>query len=175
MTTKRKTTADAATKAVGESIESAQGAVETAVKASQEAVTGNYEKAYAMMTDQFDVYGKKFFGGFEDVAQFNKDNLDAFVASSTAWGKGMETLSKSWMDFVKKAAETNVTATKSIMAAKSVREAVDLQSNFAKEAYETCVAEGNKLSEMGLNVANETSAPLAARFKSTVDQFGKAA
>ena len=175
MTTRRKTTGAKPAKAVEQTIETAQETVETAVKASQEAVSGNYEKAYSMMNDQFDVYGKKFFESFEDAAQFNKDNMDALVASSTAWGKGVETFSKNWFDFLKKTAEDNVSATKSIMAAKSVREAVDLQSNYAKSAYEAYVAEGNKLSELGINLANEAGAPIAARFKTTVEKFGKAA
>lgn len=175
MTTRRKTAPAKPTKAVEGAVEAAQETFETAAKASKEAATGNYEKAYAIMNDQFDVYGKKFAASFEDVAQMSKDNMDAFVASSTAWGKGVEALSKTWLDFVKKSTEDNMSAAKSIMAAKSVREAVDLQSTFAKTAYEAYIAEGNKLSEMGVNVANEAAAPLTAQFKATVSKFGKAA
>ena len=174
-TTKRGAAATKTPKAVEATLETVQDNIETAVEASKEAASGNYEKAYSMMNDRFDLFGKNLFANFENVAEFGKQNMEAVVASSTAWGKGVEGMSKAWMDFLRKSAEENVSATKSIMAAKSVKEAVDLQSSYAKSAYEACVAEGNSLSEMGVKLANDAAAPITERFNATVAKLNKAA
>lgn len=174
-TSKRKAPASQTPKAVADTMSTVQDNIQTAVEASKEAASGNYEKAYSMMNDRFEMYGKNLFPGFEDVAEFSKSNMEAFVAAGTTWGKGVETMSKTWMDFVKKTTEQNVSATKSIMSAKSVKEAVDLQSSYAKSAYEACVAEGNTLSEMGVKLANEAAAPITERVNATVAKFSKAA
>ena len=77
----------------------------------------------------------------------SKKNLEALVASATAAAKGVETVGARAIAFSKKSMEDQIAAAKALAAAKSIQEAVELQTGFAKTAFETYVAEMNKIAE----------------------------
>ena len=58
----------------------------------------------------------------------SKKNLEALVASMTAAAKGAETVGARAMAFSRKAVEEQVAAAKALTAAKSIQEAVELQT-----------------------------------------------
>src|SRR5258708_1578251 len=75
---------------------------------------------------------------------YSKKNLEALIASATATAKGVETVGARAMAFSKKSIEGQIAAAKALAAAKSIQEAVELQTGFAKSAFETYVAEVNE-------------------------------
>ena len=106
--------------------------------------------------EQFTTVGNKAFkdtveksmGAFNELNAHSKKNLEAVVASVTAATKGAETLGAQAIAFSKKAVEDQVAAAKSLAGAKSVQEVVELQTAFAKSAFETYMAEMNKMAEI---------------------------
>ena len=56
------------------------------------------------------------------------------------------------------------------MGAKSVKEAVDLQSDYARKRFDTIVAEGTRISEMAVEVNNQAFAPIQDQFTKTVEK-----
>jgi phasin family protein len=56
---------------------------------------------------------------------------------------------------------------------KSVKEAVDLQSSFAKTSIEKAVSETSKITDATVKLAEEAIAPLTARMSLAVEKFGK--
>ena len=101
----------------------------------------------------------------EQVAEMAKANVEAWVACGTAVTKGMEELTKAWFGFVNTLTEQSVAAAKASMTAKSFTEVLDVQSDYARNVYDAALAEGSKVSELSLKVANTASAPLNARVK----------
>ena len=101
----------------------------------------------------------------------SKQNLEAFVASATAATKGAETLGSQAIAFSKKTLEDNVAAAKSLTSARSVQEAVELQTTWAKSALETYLAELNKASETVAASVKESLTPLNARVTAAVEKF----
>ena len=101
----------------------------------------------------------------------SKQNLEAFVASATAATKGAETLGSQAIAFSKKTLEDNVAAAKSLTSARSVQEAVELQTSWAKSALETYLAELNKASETVAASVKESLTPLNARVTAAVEKF----
>ena len=55
-----------------------------------------------------------------------------------------------------------------MMTAKTMRDVIDLQTDFAKQRFDHLVAEGTKMSEMSVKVANEAMEPLQKQFDTTV-------
>ncbi len=79
---------------------------------------------------------------YDDVVAFNQTNFDAIVTSSTIFAKGFEQLTKQYVAFASESFEDAVEAGKKIVTAKTVNEAVDMQTKIAQNVWEKAVAEG---------------------------------
>lgn len=159
------------------------------------AIGEQFIKGTFAMTDQFKAFFDvksfdKYFGdaksqvekasaqtlkAYEDAAKFNKENLDAFVVASTTYAKGVESVSKSWAAFAQETFEASANVAKAILGAKTLKEAVDLQTDFAKTTFDKFVAEGTKVSEASIKVTNEALEPINARVNVAVEKILKPA
>ena len=171
--TTAKTKAAGAANVMEETLAATRTTVETAVKAGQDVVQKNLETAFSMTREQFEKAGGSMFKGFDDVAAFGKDNIDAVVTAGNIATRGWQDLGAAWFAFAKGTVDNNVATMQAMMAVKSPRELVDIQSTYAKSTFDSLVAESSKLSEMGVKVTNETMAPLSARVNATVEKFSK--
>ena len=70
---------------------------------------------------------------------------------------------------------STVATFKAISSAKSVAEAMDVQSKFATSVAGRALANSNKLVGASIKLTEQTLAPLTARVTSAVETFGKAA
>ncbi len=106
---------------------------------------------------------------YDDVVSFNQNNIEAFVASTTLFAKGFEQITKQYVAFASESFEDAVEAGKKIATAKTVNEAVDLQTKVAKNSWEKAVAEGQKISDISTGIFKEASAPISDRVQATVN------
>jgi len=103
------------------------------------------------------------FKGYEDFAAFGKANLEAFVQANTLFAKGIESLSKEVVSLAQSSLESSTAATKAMFAAKTLKDVVELQADFAKTSFEKLVANSTKLGEMTVKLATDSAAPIGAR------------
>jgi phasin family protein len=64
-------------------------------------------------------------------------------------------------------------AAKAFMGVRSLREAVDLQSEVSRTQFDRLMADSAKLTELSLKVANEAFQPIQARFNVAFEQVLK--
>ena len=107
--------------------------------------------------------------GYGQFVAFSKDMTEAWLKSAGIAGKGIETIHSEFHAYSRDAIEDGVTATKAVLASKNVQEAIEIQSDFAKAAFENYVQQMTKLSDIAMNVAKEASEPLQARTTAFVD------
>ena len=100
----------------------------------------------------------------------SKKNLEAVVASVTAATKGAETLGARAIAYSRKSMEDHVAAAKSLAGAKSLQEVVELQTAFAKSAFEGYVAEVNKMGETVAASVKESMSPINERVTALVER-----
>jgi len=136
--------------------ETAKNTVEQMTVATNVAFKDGVEKSMAAMTEM-NTHSKKY--------------LEAVVASATASAKGAEALSAQAMTFSKAMFESQVTAAKSMAAAKSMQEVVELQTAFAKSAMETYMSQFGKMSETMSASMKESMKPINERVAATVEKF----
>lgn len=155
-------------------MDSATKAAETIVAAGQDALrnfakvgTEGYENAFAGMRDKAEEMVK----GYDELATTGKENIEAWSAAGTAYGKGMEAISGEWMKFAKQMLDSNVQATKAILGAKSLNEVMDLQSDFARGSFDSVMAQSTKLGEMATKVAQDAVEPINTQFTATVEKW----
>ena len=138
-----------------------------------EAAQKHYERFLGATKEQVEKAGANALKTYEDFSKFSKENLDAYVAAGTTVAKGFETISKAWVAFTQETFEAGAQVAKALLSAKTLREAVDVQTDFAKTTFDKLVAEGTKVSEISVKVANEAVEPLNARFNAAVEKFLK--
>ena len=84
-------------------------------------------------------------------------------------GKGAETLHNEIYAYSKQSIEDSIAAAKALMASKSAHEAFELQTGFAKSAFEAYVSQLTKLSELMTATSKESLAPIQGRVQAWVD------
>ena len=101
----------------------------------------------------------------------SKSTFEAFVASATAAGKGAEVLGAQSVEYSKKSLDAHIAAARSLSGAKSIQEAVELQSAWAKSTLESYLAEVNRVSDTVTASVKETLTPLNARLTAAIETF----
>ncbi len=112
---------------------------------------------------------------FEQYTGAGRETFEAFVKASTLATEGYGAMGQEWIEFGRRAMEQNATAAKAMLSAKSLPDFLELQGDWAKNAFEGYVAKTTKLSEMALKTANEAAAPIQSHVDDLVATFAKPA
>jgi hypothetical protein len=99
---------------------------------------------------------------FEDLQQVGKDNVEVALKSFGALSKSAQAIAVEVADYQKKAFEDGTAALEKLFGVKSFDKAIEVQTEFAKTAYEGFVAKANKIGELYADLAKETYKPLEA-------------
>lgn len=98
--------------------------------------------------------------GFEEFQKIGKDNLDAAVKSYGEFNKSFQAIATEVTDYSKKAFEDGTATFEKLIGAKSVEQAVEIQTEYAKKAYEDYVSQASKIGEMYVDLAKEFYKPV---------------
>jgi hypothetical protein len=96
----------------------------------------------------------------EQFQKIGKDNFDAAVRSYGELNKGLQAISAKLVDYSKTWFEQTTKALEQLVGAKSLEQAFEIQSQYAKKAYDLHVAETSKLSEMYVALLRGTYQPI---------------
>lgn len=114
---------------------------------------------------------EKSLAALNDMNAHSKKNLEAVVASVTAATKGAEALGAQAMAFSKTSVENQVAAAKALAGAKSVQEAVELQTAWVKSSMEAYMAEFARWGETVSGSVKDSVKPLNERVTATVEKL----
>ena len=112
---------------------------------------------------------EKAMKGYDAVLGYGKDTAEAVMKSATVAGKGVETINSEIYSFSKSSIEDTVAATKAVLGSKSVHEAFEYQTDFAKSVFESYVAELSKISELATSATKDSFAPFKGRVQAWLD------
>jgi phasin family protein len=137
------------------------------LKQSAATATASIEKAQAQLKEGYERAVKTA----EQLAHFHQANLEAFVKSSQIFAVGLTDLTKHVATTSQANLDEAMTNFRALTSAKSLKEAFDLQSGFARASVEKALSEGGKLTETSLKLVEQASAPLSARVTAAVETF----
>ena len=103
----------------------------------------------------------------EDIQQYGKEHLETVVASATTVQNGIQAIASAYGDYTKKSFEETKSFVEKLSTAKSLDKALELQTDFAKSAYESFVADAQKIAGLYGDLAKQTFKPvesLVAKF-----------
>ena len=144
----------AKSKTAGEKINGTTETIETMFKTGSETLKANFDKAVK---------------GYDQILGFSKDTVEAYVKAANVAGKGAETLHNEIYGFTKQSIEDGIANAKAVMASKSAHEAFELQTGFAKTAFETYINEMTKLGELFVATSKQSFEPIQGRVQAWVE------
>lgn len=99
---------------------------------------------------------------FEDLQQVSKETMDNAMKSFGALSKTGQAIATQMADYSKKVFEDGTAAAEKLLAVKSIDKALEVQTEYAKTAYENFVAETTKISSLYADFAKEAFKPIEA-------------
>jgi len=102
--------------------------------------------------------------GIEDIQKAGQQNFDTAVKSFGEINKGVQAIATEVTDYTKKAIDDSTVAFEKLIGVKSVEQAIEVQTTYAKKAYEDYVSQVTKLGEMYVDLAKEAYKPVETAF-----------
>jgi hypothetical protein len=103
----------------------------------------------------------------EDIQQYGKEHLETCVASAATVQNGLQAIASAYGDYTKKSFEDTKSFVEKLSGVKSLDKALEVQTEFAKSAYESFVADAQKIAGLYGDLAKQTFKPvenLVAKF-----------
>ena len=96
----------------------------------------------------------------DEVQKAGKDGFDAVVSSFGEANKGFQAIAAEITAYSKKSFEDGTRALEQLLGAKSLPQVIEIQSQYARMAYEAHIAELSKLGEMYAGLAPNAYKPV---------------
>lgn len=147
-----------------------------------EATVSNIHAGVSKATAGFEATQAKMKEGVEKVMKtaeefvaFNQGNIEAMMRCSQIWMSGVQDLSKHVAAAAQASLDESMSAFKALTGVKSLKDAIDLQSSFARATLEKSLTESGKLTDASFKLTEQALAPITARVTVAVEKLAKAA
>ena len=91
--------------------------------------------------------------------QNGKEQVDTQTTSANAFPGGFQAIATAYGDYTKKSFEDTKSFVEKLSSVKSFEKAIEIQTEFAKTAYETFVTESQKIGAMYGDLAKQSCKP----------------
>jgi hypothetical protein len=99
---------------------------------------------------------------FDEVQKMSKDSMDATMKSFGTLSKTSQAIAAEVADYSKKSFEDGTKVVEKLFGVKSFEKAIEIQTDYAKSAYEGFVAQATKIGTLYADFAKETYKPFEA-------------
>ena len=111
------------------------------------------------------------FTNIDELQRFSKERMDIATKAAANFSKGVQQIAAENADFSKKSLEQSTAALEQLFSAKSLDKAFEIQTDYAKTAYESFVAQATKIGELYTNLAKDAFKPWEAAASATVNEL----
>lgn len=98
--------------------------------------------------------------GFEDFQKLGQSNVEASMKIFGEVTKGWQAIAAEFSDYTKRSFEDGTSTLEKLMAAKSVEQAVDIQTKFVKRSYDEYMHQMAKVGGLYAELAKEAYRPV---------------
>lgn len=139
--------------------------------AAKKTTTESFDAFSAMSPDVLKEGYERFAKSFSTLADFQKNSAEAMMTSAGVYARGVEGAASEQTAFVKESYEDTVSAAKAVGSAKSVQEAMEIQSDYLRQATEKNLGFVTKVADHWTTVTKEASEPLSKRYGEFVEMI----
>ena len=109
----------------------------------------------------------------EEISNMAREQVDAAMRAATVCWQGASEINQNMNGLVQESVSRAVNAGKTIMGARTMREAMELQNDFMKDFFDCWVAGTGKISEIGARVTKQAVDPLAEQANSAMSKIAQ--
>lgn len=103
---------------------------------------------------------------FEDFQKLGQQNVDAAMKVLGEWNKGWQTIAAEMTDYTKRSFEEGTATVEKLLAAKSFEQAIEIQTGYAKRAYDDYMHQVSKIGGLYAELAKEAYKPVEKALQS---------
>lgn len=96
----------------------------------------------------------------EDIQNYGKEQLEQVAANATTFQSGVQAIATAYGDYARKSFEDTKSFAEKLSGVKSLDKVLEAQNEYAKTAYETFIAESQKIAGLYGDLAKQTFKPL---------------
>ena len=111
----------------------------------------------------------------EEATSFTSNNLDAAVQAVNVVAEGIKDVNQTICNSIQQALQTAMSTGKAMMGVKSLRDVMQIQSEYIKTTFDTVMADTTKISEIAVRCSSQAAEPLNARVTEVVEKVSKVA
>jgi hypothetical protein len=97
---------------------------------------------------------------FEDIQKLSQGNLDTVMKLFGEWNKNWQAIAAEMSDYTKRSFEEGTQTFEKLVSAKSLEQAMEIQTGFAKRAYDGYMHQMSKIGGMYADLAKEAYKPV---------------
>jgi hypothetical protein len=102
---------------------------------------------------------------FDDIQKLGQTNVDTAMKVLGEWNKGWQAIASEVTDYTKRSFEEGTATFEKLMSAKSIEQAVEIQTGYAKRAYDEYMHQVSKIGGLYAELAKEAYKPLEKVFQ----------
>ncbi len=96
----------------------------------------------------------------EDIQSYGKEQFETAVATATGMQNGLQAIASAYGDYTKKSYEDTKSFVEKLSGVRSLDKVIEAQNEYAKSAYETFVADSQKIVSLYSDLAKQAFKPL---------------
>jgi hypothetical protein len=96
---------------------------------------------------------------FDDIQKLSQVNMDNAMKLVGEWNKSWQAIAAEMTDYTKRSVEDGTSTFEKLMGAKSLEQAFEIQSTYAKRAYEDYMHQMSKIGGMYTSLAKDAYKP----------------
>jgi hypothetical protein len=100
---------------------------------------------------------------FEDMQKLGQTNVDSAMRMFGEWNKNWQAIAAEMGDYTMRSFEEGSATLEKLMASKSVEQAVEIQTSYAKRAYDDYMQQVTKIGGMYTSMAKTAYEPVARK------------
>ena len=136
---------------------------------------GTFEKLISEAAERSEDAAKRSRKAVEELADIYRGNVDAFVEAGRIATAGAQSIGQNIVAKSRDSLEQTANNVRTLAEAKSATELLQLQSDFARNAFDRFVEESSALTESVVKLAGETFQPLSNRASANVERINEIA
>ena len=97
---------------------------------------------------------------FDNFQKLGQQNVDTAMRAFGEWNKGWQTIAAEMTDYTRRSFEDGTATVEKLLGAKSFEQAVEIQTGYAKRAYDDYMHQVSKIGGLYAELAKEAYKPV---------------
>jgi len=109
----------------------------------------------------------------EEMISFGQGNFEAVTRASQIFATGMQDLTQHYAATAKASMEEAMSSFKALSSAKSIKDAMEIQSQLMRGMFEKAVSQHSFLTDSSIKLSEQALAPITARVSLAAEKFSR--